>query len=168
MSLHDHRQMREVFKRAYESGSQEEIRKAYFGVIPFLLGDSTQIQELGPLAPLPADSFFAGEDAPFDMANDTRVCRTLNPDGTTAIVFIAAVAEFDNESTGVEENPVAQCFLGCRNQFDVWQRENSLQLDGSPLVPVIFIHREHILFTQYVLKVQNIGYHCHVLVGGRL
>ncbi|KAN0110665.1 hypothetical protein V8E51_007052 [Hyaloscypha variabilis] len=69
--------IREMFKRARASGSQEELRRACFSVIPFMGHESDELEVLGPLAPLPSNSRFTGKGAVFDMATETRVYREL-------------------------------------------------------------------------------------------
>jgi hypothetical protein len=148
--IRERQHIREIFKRARASGSQDEMRQACFGVIPFLAGNSTEIEDLGPLAPLPRKSRFAGKTALFDRPKDTRILRALETDGTTSMLFIVVNADFEFEPPEDSKNALLQICEGFVNQFDIWERERTIRFKKHQLVPVVFALREHVIITNYV------------------
>ncbi|KAE9372512.1 hypothetical protein N431DRAFT_483289 [Stipitochalara longipes BDJ] len=140
----DRQRMREMFKRARASGSQEEMRKACFSVIPHLTGNSNKLEELGPLAPLPSHRRSAGKGAPFDMAIESRLYRILKPDGSLAAVFLAINAELDSPKDGF-----SYVFGGFINQFEIRRRDRSIRLHPQSFIPVILAIEERVILMQY-------------------
>jgi hypothetical protein len=130
--------IREMFKRARASGSEEELRRTCFSVIPFMGHESDEFEVLGPLAPLPSKSRFTGKGAVFDMATETRVYRDLHlqPDAALAVVYVAFDADFDRLNRNAAFTRLTEAFI---NQMEIWKQESSVLINPNRFLPVAFM-----------------------------